>query len=126
MIVDGSIGGIARARGNAYDAPSGHCRDRSTSGRGFRGGDRWTCGGAVGRARLSGWPSVSPQKPVPKKVDHRKIAVSVAVVDEVQFLPAPEPGISPKARPLDVVLFIKKDVRRERRRTCDGQRHEEI
>src|SRR6266566_4222298 len=50
-----------------------------------------------GNAALSGRPSVSPEQPVPEKIDHREIAVRVAVVNEMQLLLAPEPCISPKA-----------------------------
>lgn len=42
-------------------------------------------------------PSVSSQKSVPKEVDHRKVAVPAAMVDEVQFLFVPEPVKSAKA-----------------------------
>jgi hypothetical protein len=77
-------------------------------------------------AALSGRTSIGSKKPVPKEIDYREIAVRVAVVDEVQLLLTPEPGISPKARPLDVERFIKKDVRIERRRARNHQRFEEI
>jgi hypothetical protein len=79
-----------------------------------------------GNAALSNRPSVSSEQPVPEKIDHREIAVRVAVVNEMQLLPAPEPCISPKARPLYVVFLIEKDVRVERRRTSNYQGHEEI
>jgi hypothetical protein len=41
--------------------------------------------------------SVDPKEPIPKEIDHHEIAVLFTVVNEVQFLLAPEPGKSPKA-----------------------------
>lgn len=59
-------------------------------------------------------------------MDHREIDVSLPVMNEVQFLFASEPCKPLKARSLDVVFLVEKDVRVERRRTCDDLNHEEI
>jgi len=59
-------------------------------------------------------------------MDHREIAVRVAVMNEVQFLFPSEPCKPLKPRSLYVVLLIEKDVRVERRRTCGYLNHEEI
>ena len=59
-------------------------------------------------------------------MDHREIAVRVPVMNEVQLLFPPEPGKSLKPRSLYVVFFVEKDMRVERRRTCDDLNHEEI
>jgi hypothetical protein len=59
-------------------------------------------------------------------MDHREIAVSVPVVDEVQRLFVSEPRKSLKSRSLDVILLVEKDVRIKRRRTCGYLNHEEI
>jgi len=78
------------------------------------------------KTALSGRPPVGPEKPVPEEIDHRKIAVRVAVVHEVQLLLVPEPCISPEAWFLYVVFFIEKDVRVERRHTRNRERYEEV
>jgi hypothetical protein len=59
-------------------------------------------------------------------MDHRKIAVRVAVMNEVQFLFPSEPCKPLKPRSLYVVFLVEKDVRVERRRTCEYLNHEEI
>src|ERR1700732_111885 len=59
-------------------------------------------------------------------MDHRKIAVRVPVMNEVQFLFPSEPCKPLKPRSLYVVLLIEKDVRVERRRTCGHLDREEI
>ena len=59
-------------------------------------------------------------------MDHREIAVRVPVMNEVQFLFASEPCKPLKPRSLYVVFLVEKDVRVERRRTCDCLNHEEI
>ena len=59
-------------------------------------------------------------------MDHREIAVSMLVVDEVQFLFASEPLKSLKPRSLYVILLVEKDVRIKRRRTCGHLNYEEI
>jgi hypothetical protein len=57
-------------------------------------------------------------------MDHRKIAVRVAVMNKVQFLFASEPRKPQKPRSFRMVFFIEKDVRLERRRTR-GYRNDE-
>jgi len=59
-------------------------------------------------------------------MDHREIAVRVPVMNEVQFLFASEPCKPLKPRSLYVVFLVEKDVRVERRRTCNYLNHEEI
>ena len=59
-------------------------------------------------------------------MDHREIAVRVPVMNEVQFLFPSEPCKPLKPRSLYVVFLVEKDVRVERRRTCDYLNHEEI
>ena len=59
-------------------------------------------------------------------MDHREIAVRVPVMNEVQFLFPSEPCKPLKPRSVYVVLPIEKDMRVERRRTCDCLNHEEI
>ena len=59
-------------------------------------------------------------------MDHRKIAVRVPVMNEVQFLLPSEPFKPLKLRSLYVVFLVEEDVRVERRRTCDRLNHEEI
>jgi hypothetical protein len=59
-------------------------------------------------------------------MDHREIAVRVAVMNEVQFLFPSEPCKPLKPRSLYVVFLVEKDVRVERRRTCGYLNHEEI
>ena len=59
-------------------------------------------------------------------MDHREIAVRVLVMNEVQFLFASEPCKPLKLRSLYVVFLVEKDVRVERRRTCNYLNHEEI
>src|SRR5258708_40023310 len=59
-------------------------------------------------------------------LDHREIAVRVPVMNEVQF-PFPfEPCKPLKSRSLYVVFLVEKDVRVERRRTCDCLNHEKV
>jgi hypothetical protein len=59
-------------------------------------------------------------------MDHREIAVRVSVMNEVQLLLASETRKLPKSRSLYVVFLVEKDVRVERRRTCESLNHEEI
>ena len=59
-------------------------------------------------------------------MDHRKIAVRVPVMNEVQLLFSSEPCKPLKPRTLYVVLLIEEDVRVERRRACDHLNHEEV
>ena len=59
-------------------------------------------------------------------MDHREIAVRVPVMNKVQFLFPSEPCKPLKPRSLYMVFLIEKDVRVERRRTCDYLSHEEI
>src|SRR3977135_4029980 len=71
-------------------------------------------------------PSIGTENPIPEEMDHREIAVRVPVMNEVQFLFASEPWKPLKPRSLYVVLLSEKDVRVERRRTCNYLNHEEI
>ena len=59
-------------------------------------------------------------------MDHSKIAVRVPVMNEVQFLLPPKPCKPQKPRSLNVVFFVEKYVRVERRPTGDYQNHETI
>jgi hypothetical protein len=59
-------------------------------------------------------------------MDHREIAVRVPVMNEVQLLFPLEPCKPLKSRSLYVVFLVEKDMRVERRRTCDCLNHEEI
>jgi hypothetical protein len=59
-------------------------------------------------------------------VNHGEIAVRVPVMNEVQFLFPSEPCKTLKPRSLYVVFLVEKDVRVERRRTCDYLSDEEI
>ena len=71
-------------------------------------------------------PSIGTENPVPEEMDHGEIAVRVPVMNEVQFLFPSEPCKPLKPRSLYVVFFVEKDMRVERRRTCDYLNHEEI
>jgi hypothetical protein len=79
------------------------------------------------RPSLSGiQPSVGTENPIPEEMDHRKIAVRVVVMNEVQ-LPFPSEPCKPlKPRSLHVILLIDKDVRVEWGRTCGYLNYEEI
>jgi hypothetical protein len=63
---------------------------------------------------------------IPEEMDHREIGVRMPVMNKVQFLFAPEPCKPLKARSIYVVFLVEKNVRVERRRTCDHLNHEEI
>src|ERR1700730_17111283 len=71
-------------------------------------------------------PSIGTENPIPEEMDHREIAVRVPMMNEVQFLFASEPCKPLKPRSLYVVFLVEKDVRVERRRTCNYLNHEEI
>src|SRR5258708_7454650 len=71
-------------------------------------------------------PSVGTENPIAEEMDHREIAVRVPVMNEVQFLFPSEPSKLLKPRSLHVVFLVEKDMRVERRRTCDYLNHEEI
>jgi hypothetical protein len=77
-------------------------------------------------APQSNWPPIGTENPIPEEMDHREIAVSMPVVDEVQFLFASEPRKPLKPRSLCVIFLVEKDVRVKRRRTCDHLNYEEI
>lgn len=70
--------------------------------------------------------SIGTEHPIPEKMDHRKIAVRVPVMDEVQFLLSSEPRKPLKPRSLRVVLIVDNDVRVERHRTRDDRNYEQI
>ena len=59
-------------------------------------------------------------------MDHCEIAVRVPVMNKVQFLFPSEPCKPLQSRSFYVVFVVEKDVRVERRRTCDYLNHEEI
>jgi hypothetical protein len=59
-------------------------------------------------------------------MDHREIAVGVPVMNEVQFLFPFKPCKPLKSRSLYVVFLVEKDMRVERRRTCDYLNDEEL
>ena len=59
-------------------------------------------------------------------MDHRKIAVRVPVMNEMQFLLPPEPCKPLKPRALHMIFLVKKDMRVERHRTCDHLNHKDI
>src|SRR5438876_12409760 len=69
---------------------------------------------------------IGTENPIPEEMDHREIAVRVPVMNEVQFLSPSEPCKPLQPRSLYVVFLVEKDVRVERRRTCDYLSHEEI
>src|SRR5258707_8653313 len=70
--------------------------------------------------------SIGTKNPIPEEMDHREIAVRVPVMNEVHFL-FPDERCKPlKSRSLYVVFLVEKDVRVERRRTCDCLSHEEV
>jgi hypothetical protein len=71
-------------------------------------------------------PSIGAENPIPEEMDHREIAVRVPVMNEVQFLLPSEPCKPLQPRSFYVVFLVEKDVRVERRRTCDYLNHEEI
>jgi hypothetical protein len=53
-------------------------------------------------------------------MDHRKIALRVPVMNEMQLLFASEPCEPLKPRSLNMVFFVEKDMRVERCPTCEG------
>jgi len=59
-------------------------------------------------------------------MDHREIGVRMPVMNEVKFLFASEPSKPLKPRSLYMVFLVEKNVRVERRRTCDCLNDEEI
>ena len=59
-------------------------------------------------------------------MDHRKIAVRVPVMNEVQLLFSSEPCKPLQLRSLYVVFPVKKDVRVERCSTCEYLNHEKL
>jgi hypothetical protein len=71
-------------------------------------------------------PSIGTEDLIPEEMDHRKIAVRVSVMNEVQLLFPSEPCKSLKPRSLYMVFLVEKDVRVERRRTCGYLNKEEI
>jgi hypothetical protein len=70
--------------------------------------------------------SIGTKNPIPKEMDHPKIAVRVPVMNEVQLPFASEPCKAFKPRSLYVVFFVEKDVRVERSRTYDDLDDEEV
>src|SRR6185295_12417028 len=88
----------------------------------------WTASpkGSIPLSLRSIRPSIGTENPIPEEMDHRKIAVRVPVMNEMQFLFPSEPCKSLKPRSLYVVFLVEKDMRVERRRTRDRLNHEEI
>jgi len=82
--------------------------------------------GSINLSLSSIRPSIGTENSIPEKMDYRKIAVLVPVMNEVQFLFPSEPRKPLKPRSLYVVCLVEKDVRIERRRTCSYPNHEEI
>src|SRR6266699_3960308 len=62
----------------------------------------------------------------PRRNGSPRNCCSRAGMNEVQFLFPSEPCKAVKSRSLYVVFLVQKDVRVERRRTCDRLNHEEI
>jgi hypothetical protein len=75
---------------------------------------------------LSSRSSVGTENSIPKEMNHREIAVRVPVMNEVQLLFPSEPSKPLKSRSLNVVFLVEKDMRVERRRTCNYLNHEKI
>jgi hypothetical protein len=51
--------------------------------------------------------AIGAEKPIPEKIDHRKIAVPMAVVDEMEFLLSSEPGKAAKPRSRNMILVVE-------------------
>ena len=71
-------------------------------------------------------PSIRAENSIPEEMNYREIGVCMPVMNEVQLLFASEPGKPLKPRSLYMVFLVEKNVRIERRRTCDDLNHEEI
>ena len=126
VLVVVSLAGCYDLRHSIEGFPSGvDSRSHLERRCGFESDTRW-----FGKSLLSTKPSIRPsigtENPIPEEMDHREIAVRVPVMNEVQFLFASEPCKPPKPRALYVVFLVEKDVRVERRRTCNYLNHEEI
>src|SRR5216683_6496099 len=81
--------------------------------------DHWVTWESLLSTKPSIRPSIGTENPIPEEMDHREIAVRVPVMNEMQFLFASEPCKPLKPRSLYVVFLVEKDVRVERRRTCN-------
>jgi hypothetical protein len=75
---------------------------------------------------LSSRSSIGTENSIPEEMNHREIAVHVPMMNEVQLLFPSEPRKPLKSRSLNVVFLVEKDMRVERRRTCNYLNHEEI
>jgi hypothetical protein len=70
--------------------------------------------------------SVGSEKSVPEKFNHREIAASVQMVDEVKLLLAPEPSEAYEGRSFGMVLLVKIYVGGKRRRASSNHYEEQI
>jgi len=70
--------------------------------------------------------SIGTENLVPEEVNYTKIAIRVAVMNKVQFLPASEPRKPLKPRSLYVIFLVEKGMRVKRRRACDYRDHKKI
>jgi len=105
----------AISRGQSISVPDGYC---TGSGDEAQGGIQVrTVVPLISCAGIR--HSIGAENPIPEEVNDTKIAVRVPVMNKVQFLLAPEPRKPLKARSFYVILPVEKDVRVERRRTCD-------
>src|ERR1700730_4140997 len=59
-------------------------------------GLRWRCRNRCPETSSGLNATVGTEKPIPEKINHREIAVPIAVVDEMELLLSPEPGKAAK------------------------------
>ena len=50
--------------------------------------------------------AIGAEKPIPEEIDHREIAVPMAVVDEMELLLSPEPRKAAKPRSRNMILIV--------------------
>ena len=51
--------------------------------------------------------AIGAEKPIPEEIDHRKIAVPMAVVDEMELLLSSKPGKAAKTRSGNMILVVE-------------------
>jgi hypothetical protein len=50
--------------------------------------------------------AIGAEKPIPEEIDHREVAVPVAVMGEMELLLSPEPRKPAKPRSRNVILIV--------------------
>jgi hypothetical protein len=87
---------------------------------------RWRCRNRCPETSSGLNATVGTEKPIPEKIDHREIAVPIAVVDEMELLLSPEPGKAAKPWSRNMILVVETIMPAEWQRHYRKLNHEQV